>query len=83
MAWKAAGRANMAFVILNRYLDLADAQEDPSAHSLADLESADFAGTDVPADAPIPEQPYAPEPAREEVRLDCVIASPQTDTHPG
>lgn len=45
MAWKAAGRHSMAFVILNRFLDLADAQEDPGAHSLAELENADFAST--------------------------------------
>lgn len=35
----------MAFVILNRFLDIADAREDPGVHSLADLENADFANT--------------------------------------
>lgn len=45
MAWKAAGRSSMAFVILNRFLDMADAQEDPAVHSLADLENADFVNT--------------------------------------
>lgn len=45
MAWKAAGRHSMAFVILNRFLDLADAQDDPGVHSLAELENADFAST--------------------------------------
>ncbi len=45
MAWKAAGRHSMAFVILNRFLDMADAQEDPGVHSLAELENADFAST--------------------------------------
>lgn len=45
MAWNAAGRHSMAFVILNRFLDLADAQEDPGVHSLAELENADFAST--------------------------------------
>lgn len=67
MAWKAAGRANMAFVMLNRYLDLADALEDPDAN-MAQLENADFADTDVPFDTHLPEQPYATEAAREEVR---------------
>lgn len=45
MAWKAAGQHSMAFVILNRFLDMADAQDDPGVHSLADLENADFANT--------------------------------------
>lgn len=66
MAWKAAGRSNMAFVMLNRYLDLADALEDPDA-DMAQLENADFANTDVPYDSHLPEQPYATEAAREEV----------------
>lgn len=46
MAWRAANRPSMAFVILNRLLDMADAQEDPQGvHSLAQLENADFANT--------------------------------------
>jgi intraflagellar transport protein 172 len=45
MAWKAAGRHSMAFVILNRFLDMADALEDPEVHSLADIENADFVNT--------------------------------------
>lgn len=45
MAWKAAGRHSMAFVILNRFLDMADALEDPGVHGLADLENADFVNT--------------------------------------
>lgn len=45
MAWKAAGRHSMAFVILNRFLDIADAREDPGVHSLAEVENADFANT--------------------------------------
>lgn len=49
MAWKAAGQHSMAFVILNRFLDMADARDDPSVHSLADLENADFVNTGVSA----------------------------------
>jgi intraflagellar transport protein 172 len=71
MAWKAAGRPNMAFVLLNRFLDLADALEDPEA-DMSQLENADFADTDVPFDVALPEAPYATEAAREEVR--CVSA---------
>jgi intraflagellar transport protein 172 len=48
MAWKAAGRHSMAFVILNRFLDMADALEDPGVHGLADLENADFVNTGEP-----------------------------------
>jgi hypothetical protein len=66
MAWKAAGRPNMAFVMLNRFLDLADALEDPEA-DISQLENADFADTDVPFDVALPEGPYATEAAREEV----------------
>jgi hypothetical protein len=66
MAWKAAGRPNMAFVMLNRFLDLADALEDPEA-DMSQLENADFADTDVPFDVALPEGPYATEAAREEV----------------
>lgn len=45
MAWKAAGKHSMAFVIFNRFLDMADAQDDPGVHSLAELENADFVNT--------------------------------------
>jgi hypothetical protein len=58
----------MAFVMLNRFLDLADALEDPDAH-MSQLENADFADTDVPFDVPLPGAPYATEAAREEVRV--------------
>jgi len=66
MAWKAAGKSNMAFVILNRYLDLADACEEPGA-DMAQLDSADWEDTDVPCHGALPAQPYASEAAKEEV----------------
>jgi hypothetical protein len=53
MAWKAAGRHSMAFVILNRFLDIADAREDPGVHSLAELENADFASTGKHCSSPV------------------------------
>lgn len=37
---------NMAFVILNRYLDLVEAMEDGDSGAM--LENADFSDTDVP-----------------------------------
>lgn len=67
MAWKEAGRLNMAFVMLNRYLDLSDALDEPDS-SAAVLENADFAATDVPYDFRLPQRPYADEDKREEAR---------------
>ena len=59
-----AGRLNMAFVFLNRYLDLTEAMDDPDA---GPLENADFANTDIPFDFHIPDTHYMPEAMREEV----------------
>ncbi|KAF8062969.1 IFT172 [Scenedesmus sp. PABB004] len=66
VAWRAAGGASAASVLLNRFLDLADALDDPAAP--AALEGADFAGTELPLDAPLPGAPYAGDAAREEAR---------------
>jgi intraflagellar transport protein 172 len=63
LAWKAAGQLNMAFVMMNRYLDLADAVEEGTQM----LENADFADTDVPYDAQLPDHAYVGESEREEV----------------
>jgi hypothetical protein len=65
-----AGRLNMAFVFLNRYLDLTEAMEDPDA---GPLENADFVDTDIPFDFTIPDAHFITEPMREEVSLglDC------------
>ena len=66
LAWKEAGRPNMAFVLLNRFLDLCDAMDDPDS-SAAVLENADFADTDIPFDFHIPQRAYVHEDAREDV----------------
>ncbi len=60
----------MAFVFLNRYLDLTEAMEDPDA---GPLENADFVDTDIPFDFTIPDAHFITEPMREEVSLglDC------------
>lgn len=68
MAWRAAGRPSMAFVLLNRYLDIADAIDEGGQ---APLEGADLVGTDIPRDAVLPSKHYCDERAREEVRC-CV-----------
>lgn len=59
-----AGRSNMAFVFLNRYLDLAEAIDDADA---GPLENADFVDTDIPFDFHIPSKHYVSEAKRQEV----------------
>ena len=67
-ACKKEGILNMAFVFLNRYLDLAEAIEDPDSAQLSD--NLDFQGTDVPSpfDIPLPETNLLSEAQREEIR---------------
>mmetsp|Transcript_15284 Transcript_15284/g.25210 ORF Transcript_15284/g.25210 Transcript_15284/m.25210 type:complete len:1767 (+) Transcript_15284:218-5518(+) len=60
------GQLNMAFVFLNRYLDLSEAMED--ADGGGRIENADFEKTDIPYDFPLPEKQYLSEEKREEVR---------------
>lgn len=74
LAWYEAGKKNMAFVMLNRFLDLSDAMDEPDS-SAAVIENADFADTDIPYDFNIPDRPYANEAQREEVRPvpSCVL----------
>ena len=54
---KAVGWENMAFVFLNRFLDLSEAIEEGSMDM---LDNSDFADTDIPFEVPLPEQPYMP-----------------------
>jgi hypothetical protein len=60
----------MAFVLLNRYLDLADAIDEAAeaGGAAGPLEAADFAATDIPWDVPLPAHHYCDEALREEVR---------------
>ncbi|KAJ9515621.1 hypothetical protein QJQ45_021684, partial [Haematococcus lacustris] len=67
MAWRTANNLSMAFVMLNRFLDLSDAMEDPDS-SAAVIENSDFAETDIPFDFHIPQRAYVPEDKKEEVR---------------
>ena len=66
-ACKKEGINNMAFVFFNRYLDLAEAIEDPNS---AQIDNTEFEGTDVPSpyDIPLPEQNLTTEDQREEIR---------------
>lgn len=67
MAWKEAGRMNMAFVMLNRFLDLTDAMEDPES-SAAVIENSDFSCTDIPFDFHLPSRAHLDYDKREDIR---------------
>ena len=62
----------MAFVFLNRYLDLTEAMDDPDA---GPLENADFVDTDIPFDFTIPDAHFITEAMREEVDTASCIHS--------
>jgi len=72
MACKEVGWSNMAFVFLNRFLDLTEAMEEGD---VGILENSDFEGTDVPYDIPLPLKQYLAEDKREEVRNWILAAS--------
>ncbi|KAF4795993.1 hypothetical protein TURU_088441 [Turdus rufiventris] len=65
MAAKAVSWENMAFVFLNRFLDLSDAIEEGNLDS---LDHSDFQRTDIPFEVPLPAHQHVPEEQREEVR---------------
>jgi len=57
----------MAFVFFNRYLDLAEAIDDPNS---ANIDNAEFDQTDIPSpyDIPLPEKNLMSDDQREEIR---------------
>ena len=59
------GWNNMAFVFLNRYLDLYEAIEEGS---LDMLDNSDFIDTDIPFEVPLPESPHLSSQDHEEVK---------------
>ncbi|XP_054675420.1 intraflagellar transport protein 172 homolog isoform X4 [Grus americana] len=65
IAAKAVNWENMAFIFLNRFLDLSDAIEEGNLDS---LDHSDFQSTDIPFEVPLPAQQHVPEGKREEVR---------------
>ena len=67
-ACKNEGMNNMAFLFYKRFLDLAEAIEDPDNAPFED--NADFEGTDIPSpfDIPLPENNIMSEDDREEIR---------------
>ncbi|KAH0622981.1 hypothetical protein JD844_025935 [Phrynosoma platyrhinos] len=64
-AAKAVGWENMAFIFLNRFLDLTDAIEEGSLDA---LDHSDFQNTDIPFEVPLPAKQHVSEEQREEVR---------------
>eukprot|EP00038_Savillea_parva_P019439 m.27515 g.27515 ORF g.27515 m.27515 type:complete len:1369 (+) comp4420_c1_seq1:587-4693(+) len=70
MACKQVGWENMAFVFLNRYIDLSEKIEEGD---LDGLDNADFVDTDIPFEIPLPKDQYLDERKRGEVS-DYVIA---------
>ena len=62
-------RLSMAFVFLNRYLDLADAIQDPEGGVAALGDSTDFEGTDIPIlDILLPDSNFTSEEQRERIK---------------
>jgi len=67
MACRAASDLNMAFVFLNRFLDISEAVEEHDTSSTT-LDNSDFADTDIPFDFPLPEKQFLTDSEREKVR---------------
>jgi len=67
MSCKALNELNLAFVFLNRYLDITEAVEDHEPSSTT-LDNSDFANTQIPYDFPLPEKQYLGDSEREKVR---------------
>ncbi|XP_064625451.1 intraflagellar transport protein 172 homolog [Lineus longissimus] len=62
---KAIGWENMAFVFLNRYLDLVEAIDEGS---LDMLDHSDFQDTDIPFEIPLPEKAHLQEHEHEDIK---------------
>ena len=69
LACRDAKEHNMAFIILNRYLDLADAIDDTD-NAMALQQSQDFENTDIPSpfETPLPNTNYLPIDQRTELK---------------
>ncbi|XP_063414390.1 intraflagellar transport protein 172 homolog isoform X2 [Mytilus trossulus] len=65
MMARALGWENMAFVFLNRYLDISEAIEEGS---LDMLDHSDFQDTDIPFEIPLPEKAHLTSQQHEEVK---------------
>jgi intraflagellar transport protein 172 len=72
IACREANSIGLAFMFLNRYLDLSEAMEEGEA---AILENADFENTDVPFDIELPSRQYLSEERRDDARSWVLQAS--------
>ena len=62
-----ANDLSMAFVFLNRYLDITEAMEEQEGNSTT-LDNSDFADTGIPFDFPLPDRQFLSDKDREKVR---------------
>ncbi|CAG9462268.1 unnamed protein product [Pedinophyceae sp. YPF-701] len=67
-AWRAAGRENMAFVFLNKLLDIYDAREEQASGGDPALDMSDMVETDLPRVFELPEDSYLDDTEQEDVR---------------
>ncbi|KAG1963505.1 intraflagellar transport protein [Pimephales promelas] len=65
LAAKAVGWENMAFIFLNRFLDLADGIDEGTLDA---LDHTDFQDTDIPFEVPVPTKLHVTVEKREEIR---------------
>lgn len=66
---QASSDLNMAFVFLNRFLDISEAVEEHDTSSTT-LDNSDFAETEIPFDFPLPEKQFLCDADREKVPCD-------------
>nr|XP_015199735.1 PREDICTED: intraflagellar transport protein 172 homolog [Lepisosteus oculatus] len=65
LAAKEVNWENMAFIFLNRFLDLSDGIDEGNLDA---LDHTDFQDTDIPFEVPLPEKQHVTEDKREEIR---------------
>lgn len=69
IACQEEGWLNMAFIFLNRYLDIADAIQDPDTGAAALGDNTDFEGTDIPVyNIPLPDSNFTDNDTRDKLR---------------
>ncbi|KAJ8275180.1 hypothetical protein COCON_G00098050 [Conger conger] len=88
---KEVGWENMAFIFLNRFLDLCDGIEEGNLDA---LDHTDFQDTDIPFEVPLPAKQHVTEDRREEIRdwvltvsmdqrVEQVLPKDERDTYEG
>ncbi|KAI1897568.1 hypothetical protein AGOR_G00084610 [Albula goreensis] len=91
LAAKEVGWENMAFIFLNRFLDLSDGIEEGNLDA---LDHTDFQDTDIPFEVPLPAKQHVTEDKREEIRdwvltvsmdqrVEQVLPKDERDTYEG